>query len=82
MKILFFHSFLCPRCLLAARTLKKETAGRDDLELVGVEVTADPKMAWQEGIRMIPALKIGNDILSGLWLTPQKIREFINRHAR
>ncbi|MCD6526530.1 MAG: hypothetical protein J7K75_06040 [Desulfuromonas sp.] len=35
---------------------------------------------WNAGIRMFPALKIGDDILSGVTLNEEKIREFINQH--
>ncbi|MEA3464441.1 MAG: hypothetical protein U9R29_00240 [Thermodesulfobacteriota bacterium] len=36
--------------------------------------------SWKAGIRMIPALKIGDDILSGILLSEEKIREFIEQH--
>lgn len=36
--------------------------------------------SWNAGIRLFPALKIGNDILAGVMLSEEKIRTFIAQH--
>jgi hypothetical protein len=48
-----------------------------DLEIETVEVTTNPLSSWQDGIRMIPALRGGNKIVSGLLISHQEIRSFI-----
>ncbi len=51
-----------------------------ELDLASIEVTFDYKLAWSEGIRMFPALKIEKDILSGVFLTRKAIRKFVEDH--
>jgi hypothetical protein len=48
-----------------------------DLEIETVEVTTNPLKSWQDGIRMIPALRSGGNTLSGLLISHQEIRSFI-----
>ena len=50
-----------------------------DLEIETVEVTTNPLKSWQDGIRMIPALRGGGKTLSGLLLSPEMIRSFIEK---
>ena len=50
-----------------------------DLEIETVEVTTNPLKSWQDGIRLIPALRGGGKTLSGLLLSPEMIRSFIEK---
>ena len=50
-----------------------------DLEIETVEVTTNPLRTWQDGIRMFPALRGGGKTLSGMLLSTQKIRSFIEK---
>jgi hypothetical protein len=59
--------------------LKKLQRQMADLEIETVEVTSNPLKSWQDGIRMIPALRGGGKTLSGLLLSTQKIRSFIEK---
>ena len=50
------------------------------LDLETIEVATNLTRIRQAGIRTVPAIKIGNDILTGFILTPQMIRRFIEQH--
>ena len=80
MKIELFRTILCPRCLFVSRTLKKIVTGSPQLELETIEVAINLTRTRQAGIKTVPAIKIGNDILTGLILTPRLIRCFIEHH--
>ncbi|OGQ99743.1 MAG: hypothetical protein A2505_07340 [Deltaproteobacteria bacterium RIFOXYD12_FULL_55_16] len=80
MKIEFYRTILCPRCLYAGRILKKILASSPHLELETIEVTTNLSRSSQAGIKTVPAIRIGNEVLTGLILTPQMIRRFIEKH--
>jgi hypothetical protein len=54
--------------------------GRTDIEIIEVDILAHPLQTWSDGIRMFPALKIGDRILSGITLDRKKIRPFIQEN--
>ncbi|MBU0481454.1 MAG: hypothetical protein KKG47_10150 [Proteobacteria bacterium] len=64
---------------MAGRSLKKIQQEVPDLQIEQVEVISEPGRTWSDGIRMIPAIKKGNEILSGLFLTTDSIRNFIRK---
>lgn len=76
-KVLFYHTRFCPRCQLVARELRRQQALWPELEVEEIEIGKNFRHAWREGIRCIPALRIGAETLSGLWLTPGRVREFL-----
>lgn len=79
MKITLYRSLLCPRCHMAGKYLH-EIAGEDPtLSIKEIEVTTHPIKIWQQGIRLIPALQIEQQTLSGLYLTKKQIKNFIQR---
>ncbi len=80
MKIELYRTILCPRCLYVSRILKKIVASSPHLDLETIEVATNLTRIRQAGIRTVPAIKIGNDILTGFILTPQMIRRFIEQH--
>ena len=80
MKIELYRTILCPRCLYVSRTLKKIVADSPNLELETIEVATNLARSRQAGIKTVPAIRIGNDLLTGLLLTPRKIRHFIAQH--
>jgi len=53
-----------------------------DLTSEKVDVTVQPGRAWKDGIRMIPTLRDGDRILSGLFLSPGNIRRFIEERQK
>ncbi len=73
----FYRSALCPRCLLAGRALERLASSDPRLKVKTIEVTLHPRRAWQAGIRMVPALKIGGHLLAGVLLTERRIAAFL-----
>jgi len=55
-------------------------AQHPEITLETIEVTTNIKRTWKAGIRMFPALKIDDDLLSGVLLSEEKIREFVESH--
>nr|WP_320050235.1 glutaredoxin family protein [uncultured Desulfuromonas sp.] len=80
MTITFYGTALCPRCYLAKKALEKIAAEDADLQIETIEIATHALDGWRKGIRMIPALKIDDDLLSGILLDEQRIRSFIDRH--
>lgn len=78
MQITLYRSFLCPRCYLAKKYLEKIADQDDSLEIEVIDIMNYPLRCWQDGIRLIPALKIGDKILSGVLLNKTQIQKFIN----
>ena len=66
--------------MFVGHELKKLKKEYPEIELEPVEVTTDFKRTWNDGIKIFPALKIENEILSGLILTPGRIRRFVQAH--
>ncbi len=58
-------------------TLKKILAEHPGPELEMIEVTTSPARSWKDGIRMIPALRCGDQILAGFTLSRQTICAFL-----
>jgi len=80
MKITFYRSILGPRCALAGLALRKLQREMPDLEIETVETTIHPLKSWKTGIRMIPAIKYGNQVLSGIILSKLAISSFIEKN--
>ncbi|MDY0212468.1 MAG: thioredoxin family protein [Desulfuromonadaceae bacterium] len=75
----FYRTALCPRCNKAEQILQRLMPEYPQLELGTIEVATRPVETFRAGIRMIPALKCGDEILSGVLLKEEQIREFLNR---
>ncbi len=82
MKITVYKSSLCPRCYAAGKALQQLTADRSDIDLEYVDILTAPRRLLHDGIRMIPALKAGDRILSGVYLTKKSIAEFLDEIIR
>lgn len=78
--IVFYKSSLCPRCMLVKRELTRLRQEYPELEVEEIDVVFSPLQAWCSGIRMIPALKAGDDILAGFLLRAKQIRQFVTGH--
>lgn len=78
-QITFYRSNLCPRCHLARKYLQQLAAADSSLRIEEIDALLSPRRAWLDGIRMIPAVKIGDQILSGLYLSKAAIAAFIAR---
>jgi hypothetical protein len=77
MKIVFYRSKLCPRCYVVQNYLRQLIAGDATIMVEEIDIFLEPKKAFAAGVRMIPAIVVGENMLSGIWLTPQKIRNFL-----
>lgn len=78
MSLVFYKSALCPRCHAARKTLQRLAAADPALSIEEVDILGSPLRAWRDGIRMIPALKDGNRLLSGIFLSESAIRRFLH----
>lgn len=78
--IAFYRSNLCPRCALARKYLRELATANPSMEVEEIDVLLSPGRAWRDGIRMIPALKVGDQIISSLYLSKNVISDFIARH--
>jgi hypothetical protein len=82
MRINLYKSSFCPRCYLTKKYLLEITAQHPEMSVEIIDVAAAPRRSWNDGIRMIPALKIDDHILSALFISRTDITNFINRHKR
>jgi glutaredoxin len=78
MKVIFYGSSFCPRCHITRKALLEIISGNKGIELEEIDVFSHPLRTWSDGIRIFPALKINERILSGVFLGRQKIQAFIN----
>ncbi|TKB28085.1 hypothetical protein FCL47_00925 [Desulfopila sp. IMCC35006] len=82
MHICLYKSSFCPRCYVTKKYLLEITAQHPDIDVEIIDVATEPRRSWNEGVRMIPALKIDGDILSALFISRTDITDFINKHKR
>jgi hypothetical protein len=82
MRITFYKSRLCPRCFLAKKHLLAVRSIHPHLEIEEVELLISPLRTWRDGIKMVPALKVGDSILSGVYLSEKAIRDFIAMESK
>lgn len=68
--------------MLVDRALTKLQRKYPDLDIERVDIVTNPKRAWNDGVRMIPALKAGDNILTGLLLSSERVREFVEQHLK
>jgi len=62
---------------MAARSLAELQTIFPKLDIETIEVTTNPIKTLRAGIRLFPALKINNVILSGIFLTKARMQDFI-----
>jgi len=86
MKVTLYKSSLCPRCHFARRSLEHLRTLQPDIELELVDILTSPRRAFRDGVRMIPAIRIGDRFLSGLYLNRESIAAFLDtarpRHSQ
>jgi hypothetical protein len=79
MKVTFYKSALCPRCGLVALTLKALRREHPSLEVESVDVVTQFARVRRDGVRGFPTLRVGDEWLTGMVLTPNQVRAFIKR---
>lgn len=80
MKVTLYRTALCPRCKKAQRILHHLIPEYPSLELNIIEVATRPIESFRAGVRMIPAIQCGDEILSGFALDEKQIHDFLQRH--
>jgi len=68
--------------MFVGHELKKLKKEHPELEVDAIEVTLNYKRAWKDGIRVFPALNIDEETLSGMILSRDAIRTFIEKHLQ
>ncbi|VAW37844.1 hypothetical protein MNBD_DELTA04-1200 [hydrothermal vent metagenome] len=63
--------------MMVNRALKKLQPEFPEMTVAEVDIVSHPVKAWENGIRMIPALVAGEKTLSGVYLGSSRIREFL-----
>ena len=81
MTMTFDHTRLCARCARARKHHKALLGADYTAACIEIDSLAHPHTTWQDGVRMIPALKCRQAILSGILLSREQIREFLARHG-
>ena len=64
--------------MMVDRVLTKLQMEDANIEIVKIDVVTHPLTTWKNGIRMFPALKAGARTLSGIFLSEEDIRRFID----
>ena len=80
MLISFYHISLCPRCALARKHLKDLIGNSYDTSVIEVNILRQPSKARKNRIRMVPAIKYGDDLISGVLLSRASIRQFLQKN--
>lgn len=76
-KVVFYHSVICPRCHFSGLMLRNVLRKHPDIEVTRVEFLTSGDQARNDGIKSIPALAAQGRSLSGVVLTPGKIDRFL-----
>ena len=76
-EVVLYHSVVCPRCHLSKLALAKILPEFPGVELSKVEFLTNSGRAREDGVRSIPTLVARGKSLSGVVLTPSRIRRFI-----
>jgi len=63
--------------MMVGRVLKKINKETGSLEVENVDILLHPRTALRAGITMIPTLLMGEKRLSGVFLSEDKIRDFL-----
>lgn len=63
--------------MLVGRELIKLQLEFPELQIEKVDILTNPGRTLKDGMKMIPTLKAGAKTLSGIFLRPAQIREFV-----
>ncbi|SDO82341.1 thioredoxin domain-containing protein [Desulforhopalus singaporensis] len=77
MHITFYKSSLCPRCYLVKQHLLGFLSDNAGAKLEEIDILKHPARTWSDGVRMIPAIKIGANVLSSVWLGKKDVIDFL-----
>ena len=80
MLIVFYHFSLCPRCARARKHLQDLLGTAYHASVTEINVLRHPAKAQRNKIRMVPAVKYGDDQISGVLLSHKSIKQFLERN--
>ncbi len=64
--------------MMVGRVLSRLQREMNNFQVDKVDILAHPLTAVKEGITMIPTLQLGDKRLSGVFLSEEQIRDFLN----
>ena len=64
---------------MARKALDELLTDMDDIHLEEVEIITNPLRALKDGVKFIPTLKSGDEQLSGILLSRDKIEAFLKK---
>ena len=64
---------------MAKKALDELLIDRDDVHIEEVEILTNPLRALKDGVKFIPTLKCGDEQLSGILLSRDKIETFLKK---
>ena len=64
---------------MAKKALDELLSDFDNVELEEVEIFTNPLRALKDGVKFIPTLKSGGEQISGILLSRDKIKIFLNK---
>ncbi len=67
---------------MARKSLKQLINNYENVELTEIDVVTEFKTASSDGIRLFPAIRIGERQLAGLLLSSNKIELFLNQNLQ
>ena len=80
MLISFYHISLCPRCARVQKHLRDLLGSSYAASVTEINVTRNLPKALKSGIKMVPAIACGEDLLSGVILTRKSVEQFLERN--
>lgn len=76
-EVRFYHSAICPRCRFTGFMLRRALRDRPDVDVTHIEFLTNRDRAREDGVRSIPTLVAGGEMLSGVVLTQGGIERFL-----
>ena len=80
MLISFYHISLCPRCAQTRKHLQELLGPAYNQTIAEINILTQPAKALKDRVRLVPALKFNDDLLSGVFLSHQSIKQFLQKH--
>jgi hypothetical protein len=65
---------------MAKQYLSRICSNNPSIEIEDIDILRHPLRLFHDGVRMIPTVKIGNEQLSGFYLTEVQLANFIEKH--
>ena len=81
MHIILYRTKLCPRCFMARKYLLELTRNTPGVQIEERELLTSPGQTLREGIFMIPAIRVGDQTLSGVILSRKAIADFLHQNG-